>query len=102
VIGPSKYADLAALLAASGVSILQLTFAEIAKVLPDGLPGSAYRYRTWWTSNTGSSAQSRHGWMSAGYQVSQVDLVNHVVIFTLQPLPAEPAPAAHLFALPRR
>jgi hypothetical protein len=81
VSGTSKYAKLAALLAASGANVVELTFAEVASVVPDGLPESAYRYRTWWTSNTDASAQSRHGWTRAGYRVSQVDLTNRVVTF---------------------
>ena len=51
------------------------------QVVPGGLPESAYRYRTWWTVSVGNSAQSRHGWTCAGYQVSQVDLVKHLVTF---------------------
>jgi hypothetical protein len=81
VSGTSKYAKLATLLAASGANVVELTFAEVASVVPDGLPESAYRYRTWWTSNTDCSAQSRHGWTRAGYRVSQVDLTNRVVTF---------------------
>jgi len=77
----SKYAKLAALLAASGGTVVELTFAEVASVVPDGLPESAYRYRTWWTSNTDCSAQSRHGWTRAGYRVSRVDLADRVVTF---------------------
>jgi hypothetical protein len=79
--GTSRYAKLAALLAASGADVVELAFAEVASVVPDGLPESAYRYRTWWTSNTDASAQSRHGWSGAGYGVSQVDLINRVVTF---------------------
>jgi hypothetical protein len=92
VNGPSKYTQLAALLVASGAHILKLTFADVTKLVPGGLPESAYRYRTWWTSNTGSSAQSRHGWTSAGYRVSQVDLTNHLVIFIRQPRLPQTAP----------
>ncbi len=45
------------------------------------MPESAYRYRTWWTVHVGNSAQSRHGWISAGYRVSWVDLAKQVVTF---------------------
>jgi hypothetical protein len=93
VRGTSKYAGLAALLSATGAAQIELTFAEVAKVVPDGLPVSAYRYRTWWTSNTDSSAQSRYGWTPAGYRVSQVDLTNGLVIFTRADCPSQPAVA---------
>ena len=82
---PSKYARLAGQLAAAGAMIIELTFAEVDKLIPGGLPESAYRYRTWWTSNAGNSAQSRHGWTGAGYRVSRVDLTNGVVVFAKQP-----------------
>jgi hypothetical protein len=81
---PSKYARLAGQLAATGAMVIELSLAEVDKLVPDGLPESAYRYRTWWTSNTGLTAQSRHGWTNAGYQVSQVDLTNGVIVFTQQ------------------
>jgi hypothetical protein len=83
--GTSKYAKLATLLGASGANVVELTFAEVASVVPDGLPESAFRYRTWWTSNTDASPQSRHGWTRAGYRVSQVDLANRVVTFVQHP-----------------
>lgn len=78
--GPSKYAPLADLLAADGGVVIDLTFAEVDKLLPGGLPGSAYRYRTWWTS-VGNSAQCRYGWIVAGYRVRRVDLGAQVVCF---------------------
>lgn len=79
--GASKYAPLARLLAACGADVVEMTFAEVDRVVPGGLPESAYRYRTWWTVHVGNSAQSRHGWIRAGYLVSQVDLVKHLVTF---------------------
>ena len=79
--GPSKYTPLASLLAAAGDPLIELTFAEVDKLLPGGLPESAYRYRTWWTS-VGNSAQCRYGWIAVGYRVARVDLAAQVVRFT--------------------
>ena len=59
-----------------------MTFTEVDEVVSGGLPESAYRYRTWWTVTVGNSAQSRHGWVAAGYRVSGVDLDKHLVTFT--------------------
>ena len=81
VSGASKYAPLARLLTTRGADVVEMTFAEVDRVVPGGLPESACRYRTWWTVSVGNSAQSRHGWTCAGYQVSQVDLVKHLVTF---------------------
>jgi len=58
-----------------------MTFEQVAEVVVDGLPDSAYRYRTWWTS-ANNSAQSRYGWLAAGYQVARVDLTSRLVCFT--------------------
>jgi hypothetical protein len=82
VSGASKYAPLARQLAASGAMQIDMTFAQVDQVVPGGLPKSAFEYRTWWTANTGYSAQSRYGWTIAGYRVSRVDLNGHLVTFT--------------------
>src|SRR5690349_5326386 len=79
--GGSKYAPLANRLSAIGDPVIEMTFAEVDKLLPGGLPESAFRYRTWWTSRAGNSAQSRYGWICAGYQVSRVDLGGQRVWF---------------------
>ena len=42
---PSKYARLAGQLAAAGAMIIELTFAEVDKLIPGGLPESAYLFR---------------------------------------------------------
>lgn len=81
VSGASKYASLARWLAAGGAEVIPMTFAEVDQAVVGGLPASAYRYRTWWTVCGGNSAQSRHGWVSAGYRVSRVDLTERLVTF---------------------
>ena len=81
VSGTSKYAPLARLLTTCGADVVEMTFAEVDRVVPGGLPESAYRYRTWWTVSVGNSAQSRHGWIDAGYRVLRVDLAKHTVTF---------------------
>ena len=77
----SKYAALAHRLATSGAEVIEMTFAEVDDVVLGGLPDSAYRYQTWWTVHVGNSAQSRHGWIDAGYRVLRVDLAKHTVTF---------------------
>jgi hypothetical protein len=78
----SKYAPLARLLARGHSEVVEMTFTEVDEVVSGGLPESAYRYRTWWTVSVGNSAQSRHGWIGAGYRVSAVDLDRRLVTFT--------------------
>jgi hypothetical protein len=81
MIGESKYAPLAKYLAATSAPHVAMSFAELDELLTGGLPESAYRYRTWWTSNTDGTAQSRYGWTGAGYRVLCVDLANRFVVF---------------------
>jgi hypothetical protein len=80
--GESKYAPLAKHLAAIGAAMIDMALVDLDALLSGGLPASAYRYRTWWTSNADATAQSRHGWRRAGYLVSQVDLSEGTVVFT--------------------
>jgi hypothetical protein len=91
-MGASKYAPLAQLLADSGAEVIEMTFAEIDRVVPGGLPESAYGYRTWWTVHVGNSAQSRHGWISVGYRVCRVDLTERLVTFAKTAETATPHP----------
>ena len=53
---------------------ITLPFAEVAK-LTDGLPPSAYKHNTWWTSNL------RVAVLGSGWRVLRGDLVGHTAIF---------------------
>ncbi|HZG43604.1 MAG TPA: hypothetical protein VEY93_11615 [Longimicrobium sp.] len=62
------------LMARQHMPVVQLTFAEIAK-LTGPLPPSAYEHREWWAnqSNTSNRAQAA-AWQSAGFFVKSVEV----------------------------
>jgi hypothetical protein len=47
VTGVSKYVRLADRLTARGAGVVEMPFAQVDEFVTDGLPASAYRYRTW-------------------------------------------------------
>ncbi len=58
--------------------LLELSFAEVARILGAPLPGSAQTTRAWW-ANTGT-VQGR-AWQDANWLVDNVDFEEEVVIF---------------------
>jgi hypothetical protein len=60
-----------------GPDVVNLSFAEIERVLGASLPASARDYRPWWANHDGSSKspQSR-AWQAAGFRVGSVRLGN--------------------------
>jgi hypothetical protein len=54
-----------------------LSFDEIATIMGDRLPQSAYDHRAWW-ANTESHSQAL-AWISAGWKVDKVDLENQLI-----------------------
>jgi 5-methylcytosine-specific restriction enzyme B len=74
-----KYGALAARLAATPSSELNLTFAEIDELV-DGLPASARDHRPWWGNASGSTGQAK-SWMDVGWRVDAVDLAGGTVRF---------------------
>ncbi|MFT7835597.1 recombinase family protein [Saccharothrix sp. BKS2] len=60
---------------------IELAFAEIA-ALVGPLPASAYRRRSWWGNDSGSTHTQARAWRDAGWSVARVDLVGERVTFT--------------------
>ena len=52
---------------------VQMTFAEVAAILGEPLPDSAFKYREWWAnqSNTANRPQAA-AWLDAGFTVAEV------------------------------
>jgi hypothetical protein len=59
--------------------MLRMTFQEIESVL-DKLPPSAWKHQAWWSNNT-SHTHARHGWLSAGWETSKVDMEKQELLF---------------------
>jgi hypothetical protein len=79
--GVTRYAALAAHLAAQPGPYWEVTLAEIAAVLGlDRLPEVAYRRGHWW-HNVHEHRQAREGWLATGWRVADVDRAAGVVTF---------------------
>ncbi len=66
---PSKYDKLRDYLGGSDARMVTLSFRDIDRMVPGGLPPSAFKLRQWWSNE---SAQAR-SWKEAGFKVSQVE-----------------------------
>lgn len=58
---------------------IRLSFGDIAKIIGDSLPKSAYSYRSWW-GNHSYNSQAK-AWLGAGFQVEELDLSSQSVLF---------------------
>lgn len=74
----SKYDKLSKYLAAMDKPELQLSFADVEKVLGFSLPRSAYQYPAWWANDeTGHSHAA--AWLSAGWKTENVNVSHRQV-----------------------
>jgi hypothetical protein len=56
-----------------------LSFEQVAQIIGDMLPPSAYTYREWWSNQEGGS-RAPH-WRAAGFKVDHADLKRQIVRF---------------------
>jgi hypothetical protein len=77
-----KYAQLERHLRAidSGVRI-DMTFDEVNRWVPGGLPPSAFRQKTWWANEASRNQVHAQAWVRTGWIVTSVDLTNRSVTF---------------------
>jgi hypothetical protein len=75
----AKYGALGQALAQLGASRVEMTFAEVARVVGE-LPDSAVIHRPWW-ANDRSHVQAT-AWIEAGYKVDTIDRQTRRVVFT--------------------
>lgn len=71
-------------------SPLNLTFAEIERVLEARLPKSARLYQAWWANQRGAGHVQTRGWLDAGFNTSDLDLKGQRVTFVPVALAREP------------
>lgn len=76
----SKYEPLTHFLERSRRAVVEMTFAEIERVIGADLPPSTYKHRTLWSNNTVGHVMAR-AWIAAGFQSEQVDLEGQRVVF---------------------
>lgn len=77
----SRYAQLTPVLLANPDAKVTLTFDELDKIVPGGLPASAKKHPAWWTNNEASQSHSKV-WLDAGRRAS-VDFKGKRTVFTL-------------------
>ena len=58
-----------------------LTFHEIEALMGRSLPASALKKKNWWSNRDSPSALQAIAWITAGYQVKSVDLIQQTVTF---------------------
>jgi hypothetical protein len=77
----SKYGGLESHLKfrAAFASVVKLSFARIDGLIGSNLPMNAYRDEAWW-SNSSSGAHAK-AWLSAGWEVQEVNLKEGYVVF---------------------
>jgi len=75
----SKYEDLAKHLEKQNVDMLRMTFNEVEGVIGP-LPPAARKHRAWW-ANSASQNHAMNGWMSVGWETSQVHMDKEELVF---------------------
>lgn len=77
----SKYDGLREYLRRRSTTLVRLSFDQVAKLVPGGLPTSAFRHRAWWANELGGSHVHAAAWLDAGWRVDSVDLEARWVTF---------------------
>lgn len=77
----SRYAPLTAVLLSNPEAQVALSFDELDRIIPGGLPDSAKKYATMWTNKEESRAQAK-SWLDAGRRAS-LDVKGKRVVFSL-------------------
>ena len=76
----SKYDPLRKHLLSISSNAWQAAFADIEAVLGFSLPSSARRFSAWWANQDPPLSQTL-GWVDAGWQTMDVDIVRNTVTF---------------------
>lgn len=63
------------------VNVVELSFAEIEKIIRRKLPDSASKYNLWW-ANDRSHTQAENGWLAAGWEAHGTNLNLKTVRFS--------------------
>jgi len=75
----SKYEDLANFLQKQNADMLRMTFQEVEDIV-GSLPPAARKHRAWWANST-SQNHATNGWMSVGWETSQVHMDKEELVF---------------------
>lgn len=75
----TKYAALGDYLSTQKAGRVQMSFAEIERIIGGKLPASQ-RYPAWWSNNPMNNTMTKV-WLDAGYQTEQVDIAARKLVF---------------------
>lgn len=76
----SKYRPLTEFLEQKSTETVRLTFDEIARMIGQPLPRSAFEHREWWSNNPSGHSHAR-AWVDAGWRSEQVDMSGRSLVF---------------------
>jgi hypothetical protein len=76
-----KYSALSLHLCEVDADLIELSFAEIEKIIGGPLPASATRYPAWWANEKAGTHSWAHLWRAAGWQKERVNLIQQIVVF---------------------
>jgi Tfp pilus assembly protein PilV len=76
----SKYEPLTHYLERSKDQVVELTFAEIERIIGGKLPASSLRHRALWSNNPVGHVMTQ-AWLAAGFESEQVDMARKRVKF---------------------
>ena len=78
----AKYDPLYDFLNRQDAQRIVFTFDEVARLIGEELPESAYKHPEWWENETSTKGHSQsRAWMKAGYH-AEADLKKEIVSFT--------------------
>lgn len=75
-----KYIALTSYLENLDRKMVILSFDEVKRINDDYLPDSAYKYAEWWSNNPKGHTHA-FGWLNAGYQTTNVNMIAQTVMF---------------------
>jgi hypothetical protein len=74
-----KYLALADYLRAQKSDEVNMTFAQIERIVGGKLPAS-HRYRSWWSNNSFNSVMTK-AWLDAGFESTNVNMKKRTLVF---------------------
>lgn len=75
-----KYDPLSKFLRGQRTDRIQLTFADIERIIGFKLPRSSQDHRAWWSNNSDNSVMTK-AWLDAGFESEQVDMEGRKLVF---------------------
>lgn len=75
-----KYRPLGEFLRKQGRAEIQLTFAQIERIVGGRLPTKSQQNRAWWSNNPSNNVMTKE-WLAAGFRSERVDIARKRLVF---------------------